>query len=300
MKTREDYISSSSEYFVYLPSVAAKETFFYPVCTGNFVYKAGYYLRRASYDSFLLMYVRSGQLTVEYDDKKENVRAGSFVLLDCYKKHAYYSDTGWESIWCHFDGPVARSYFNLVIESAGHVFSLPNPYTVVQKLTEIYRVFANGEAIREAFLSRLLTDILTEILLAAPAGKVPVQAEIVNSSKVDAMHSANDWSEVQVSSMEGIISYIHEHFAEALTVNQLAKMAGLSQYYFIRLFKKTLSYTPHEYIINIRISTAKYLLTTTQLSVKEICFITGFSSESAFCTAFKKHTGLAPAEYRKI
>lgn len=299
MKTREEYISSTSQYFVYLPSVSAKETFFYPVCTGDFVYKAGYTLRRASYDSFLLMYVRSGQLTVEYDDKKEAVRAGSFVLLDCYKKHAYYSETGWESVWCHFDGPVARSYFNLVIENADHVFQLPNPYPVVQKMMEIYGVFANGEAIREALLSRQLTDILTEILLSVLLNQVQ-QVGKTELPQIKAGYSTSVLSATPAGGMEKIVSFIHGHFAEDVSVSQLAQMAGLSQYYFIRVFKKTLSYTPHEYIINIRISTAKYLLTTTGLSVKEICFMTGFSSESTFCTVFKKHTGLAPAEYRKF
>ena len=93
MKSKEEHISYESEYYVCLASAAAKQAFFYPVCVGKFIYEAGYKLYRQSFDSYLLMYISSGKLTVEYDDQKIDVSEGEFVLLDCYKKHAYYSES---------------------------------------------------------------------------------------------------------------------------------------------------------------------------------------------------------------
>ena len=58
------------------------------------------------------------------------------------------------------------------------------------------------------------------------------------------------------------------------------------------------AHSPHEYLINIRMTSARYLLRCTDLSVKDICFNTGFSGESVFCNAFKKHHGMTPKEYR--
>ena len=46
---------------------------------------------------------------------------------------------------------------------------------------------------------------------------------------------------------EEIIAYINEHFAEKFSVEELAAQAGLSQYHFIRVFKKETGFTPHEY-----------------------------------------------------
>lgn len=63
MKTSEKNVSRKSEYFVYVPSEAAQKTFFYPICTGNFIYEPGYRLERESYDSFLLMFIQRGTLT---------------------------------------------------------------------------------------------------------------------------------------------------------------------------------------------------------------------------------------------
>ena len=103
MKVSESRIAAESDYYIYSPSVIAQNTFFYPICTGHFIYEPYYELHRTSYDSYLLMYIQKGQFILEYEGIKKTVAAGSFVLLDCYRPHAYYSDTGWESIWCHFD-----------------------------------------------------------------------------------------------------------------------------------------------------------------------------------------------------
>ena len=60
MKSLEPHIAPSSEYFQYTPSLTAQNTFFYPICTGNFLYESGYELHRNSFDSFLLMYISHG------------------------------------------------------------------------------------------------------------------------------------------------------------------------------------------------------------------------------------------------
>lgn len=277
MKSCEKFISLESDYYVHLPGAAARRAFFYPTYIGHFFYEPGYMLRRNAFDSFLLMYIYAGQFTLEYSDAKQTVNAGSFVLLDCYKPHAYYTDTGWESLWFHFDGPVARDHYELIAGHLGHVFSLTSPYPVLNKLNALYQTFYKGNAIKEPLLSRQITDILTTLLLCTPS-KQGVFAH--------------------TETMEGIVSYIHEHYTENLSVQSLADQAMLSPYHFIRMFKKETGFTPHEYIRNIRLSTARYLLKTTRLPVKQICFRTGFSNESVFCTAFKNNWGLTPSEYR--
>lgn len=93
-------------------------------------------------------------------------------------------------------------------------------------------------------------------------------------------------------------SYINEHFADNITVEELAERAMISPYYFIRIFKNETGFTPHEYIVSVRINTAKYLLKNTRLTIKNIGFQTGFSCENVFCSAFKKHVGITPAAFR--
>ena len=213
--------------------------------------------------------------SLEYEGKKQTAGMGSFVLLDCYRPHAYYSDTGWESIWCHFDGQMARAYYDLTVSYLGNIFTLVDDYPVLNKMTAIYQTFAEGRPIREALLSKQLTDIWTALLMD--------QAERPGSGKVGRV---SVWEGDSIG-MENVISYINEHFTGKITIQTLAEQAMLSQYHFIRMFKSYTSFTPHEYIVNIRISAAKYMLKNTSLSVKDIGLDAGFPSESAFCTAFK-------------
>ena len=101
-----------------------------------------------------------------------------------------------------------------------------------------------------------------------------------------------------LSIIEDSIAYINEHITQDLTLDHLAAQATLSPFYFSRLFKKETGFSPHNYIITTRINNAKYLLRTSDASVKTICFETGFTSESSFCTAFRRETGLSPSQYR--
>jgi AraC family transcriptional regulator len=277
LRVYDEFISNKSDYYAYSPSAIAQKMFFYPVCAGQFCYLPGYSIRRTSFDSFLLMYVSRGELTVEYGNKRAQAVAGEFVLIDCYQPHAYHSTVGWDSVWCHFDGPLARNYYEYIVLRMGNIFSLEHPETTVQRLRDIYQTFASGAVIKEAALSGQITDIMTQILLS--------------DSKRGKMAESG-------SSMDEIVSYINEHFAENISIPRLAERAMLSQYHFIRVFKRETGFTPHEYIINTRISTAKYMLKNKHLSVKDVCYKTGFSSESVFCSCFKKRVGLTPAMYR--
>ena len=279
MKSCENHVAEKSDYYIYSPSKTAREVFLYPLQCGRFIYEPGYYLRRDSYDNFLLMYVQKGEMTLELDGTVYPAKEGSFLLIDCYKLHTYYTDTGCECLWCHFDGSTARGYYQIAAGHLGNVFTLTNPHPAVSRLSAIHDIFSTGKAVREALTAKYLTDILTAFLLHSP----------LKENSLDYAGMA-----------EEIIAYINEHFAESISVNDLAGLAGLSQYHFIRIFKKETGFTPHEYIVNTRIMTARYLLKNSRLPVKDICFNTGFSSESVFCNAFKKHQGLTPAEYRSL
>ena len=58
MKSHEPFIEPESTYYVYSPSLLGRSMFFYPLTCGHFFYAPGYHLHRASFDSFLLIYVK--------------------------------------------------------------------------------------------------------------------------------------------------------------------------------------------------------------------------------------------------
>lgn len=100
-------------------------------------------------------------------------------------------------------------------------------------------------------------------------------------------------------SMLKVISYIHEHYAERITINDLAKIACFSRSTFIRRFVDVCKISPFDYIMNRRIAAAEYMLLSTSYSLGEIASKTGFYDATHLSHAFKKQKGISPAKYRK-
>lgn len=98
--------------------------------------------------------------------------------------------------------------------------------------------------------------------------------------------------------LQQIIEYINEHLDCNLKVIELAEIAQISPYHFIRLFKQATNQTPLQYILQRRIEKGKYLLQHTQLSTEEIAAMVGFCDRSHFAKYLKRFTGLTPKQFQ--
>jgi len=97
-----------------------------------------------------------------------------------------------------------------------------------------------------------------------------------------------------------IIEYMHQHFAQKITVEMLAKKVNMSKSHFIRIFKKVTGLSPMDYLINIRIEKAKKLLSAGSKNISEISLLCGFNSLSHFSSTFSKHVGISPSKYNSM
>lgn len=95
-----------------------------------------------------------------------------------------------------------------------------------------------------------------------------------------------------------ITQRIEEDLARKLTVEELAREAGLSRSHFSRAFQAATGQTPQEFIIYRRVCRARDLLAQDDRSIAEIAAATGFSSQAHLSTAFRKRLDLTPARYR--
>lgn len=93
--------------------------------------------------------------------------------------------------------------------------------------------------------------------------------------------------------------YIAIHIKEKLSITQLARQAGYTEYYFSHKFKNEIGYSVSDYIKREKIRQAKLLLSGTQMSIQEISDELSFGSRSYFSSSFQKETGLSPSEYRE-
>jgi AraC-like DNA-binding protein len=88
------------------------------------------------------------------------------------------------------------------------------------------------------------------------------------------------------------------HYAEPLTVEDLARAAGYSRAHFSQEFRRAYGQSPHVYLLTRRLERAAALLRTTDYSVLEICLGVGLSSVGSFTTSFARMYGRTPTQYR--
>ena len=92
--------------------------------------------------------------------------------------------------------------------------------------------------------------------------------------------------------------YIHEHYAEKITISELAAAAFLSERECFRVFHDYLHMTPVEYMKNYRLQTACRMLAKGQEPVTSISYACGLGSNSYFGKVFREYMGCTPTEYR--
>lgn len=95
------------------------------------------------------------------------------------------------------------------------------------------------------------------------------------------------------------LAYMNRHLDEKITIAQLATIAHLSQYHFIRSFRSAYELTPLQYLTRLRLKKASLLLKKSDTSVGSIVLRCGFENESSFIRLYKKEFRMTPIAYRK-
>jgi AraC family transcriptional regulator len=97
-----------------------------------------------------------------------------------------------------------------------------------------------------------------------------------------------------------VLDYISTNIDKEITLAQLAEVAGFSVFHFARTFTRAMGVSPHSYVSRIRLENAMVEIAAGKLSLAEIAFNAGFSSQASFTRAFYRVTGLTPGEYRTL
>lgn len=96
-----------------------------------------------------------------------------------------------------------------------------------------------------------------------------------------------------------ILAYLQEHYTEKLSLKEVADHVHISPGECCRFFKKNMSCTIFDYLIDYRLDKSTDLLLHSDASVSQIAFETGFGSSSYYIEKFRKKTGMTPGEFRR-
>jgi AraC family transcriptional regulator len=161
---------------------------------------------------------------------------------------------------------------------------------------------------KDPFLTSLAEKLLLELSLGHRASSLLVQGV----AQALAVHLARNYTtlsgplkdQMKGSGLPGltlrkIVDLMTRHFEDEFSLQRLADEAGMSEFHFSRLFKRTTGRSPSQYFISLKMEKAQTLLQKTRKSVIEIALDLGYTSPSHFAHVFRRETGLSPAAFRR-
>jgi AraC family transcriptional regulator len=95
-----------------------------------------------------------------------------------------------------------------------------------------------------------------------------------------------------------VVRHLESSTPQSARLEELARMAGLSRYHFLRAFKSVTGVTPHQWVLRARLRDAAHRLATSRAAVTEIALDAGFSDLSNFIRSFGAEYGVSPRRYR--
>lgn len=99
--------------------------------------------------------------------------------------------------------------------------------------------------------------------------------------------------------MHLLLDYVHAHYSERISLEDLARTAAISKTEVMRCFKSIIGKSPVRYLKEYRLRQAAYLLAHTERSVEQVCESCGFEDSSYFAKSFRAQYRMTPTEYRR-
>lgn len=285
-KCTEPGVRLESDRFFNTPSATACQLFYYITRCGHYFCTPEYdftddceVARQPSHRNSMLIYVCAGSMYVENAGKSSIIMPGQVALLDCSLPHHYYARENSEFLWMHLEGCNIKEFFAYIHTTYADrpAFTPPSSQTTKSSMLQLIHSLRLPGRMSEGEQSQRIHRLLCELIV------IP-----------HAMQQADD-----TDAVSQIIDYITQHLFEDISVSDIAASINLSPSHLSRLFKARTGFSPHEFITLRRIDTAKELLLTTKLSVKQIAFRVGYHSEANFITSFSSKTSLTPAVFRR-
>lgn len=252
-------------------------------------YEAGKYQNRHSSDSY------GERIVLHYEIEYIVESSSGYIITD-----GIPIQTIPQTVFFRFPGMIVEgigAYHSLFVEFEQN--ELKEKPAFLETLPLVYHNlddnFSNEEFFRSLNLPKYASN--AEKLLWK-AKMLQMLAHLILHKTEDPHLELQKRDEKRLLPIRKAIAYVRQHYAEKITLQDLADSAGYSSYYFCKLFKEVTKLTPMQYVVRYRIERAEKKLLISDSSAEAIMLETGFHNYGYFCRTFKQIYGLAPQDYR--
>jgi AraC family transcriptional regulator len=171
-------------------------------------------------------------------------------------------------------------------EDAGHT---PEDDPVIQRLSD---ALAAAEAAQDRHSGICADALRLAILTRQFSGQAASLAGVVADHGGRNVRSLQNWR------LKRVLQYVDDHLTAKITLQDLARVAGLSRMHFAAQFRAAVGMRPHQYLLKRRIERAEALLKRAEISLVEVALTVGFQTQAHFTTVFKRFAGDTPYQWR--
>ena len=240
-------------------------------CTGYEVLQSGDVRVGCRLDYYILV-VEQGAVKLQCAGQSTDLSAQNMIIIPPDTHYRYIAEGGCNYYWMHITGYDAER----VIKNCGL------PLCSRQRVNGTDRLKLLFKQLFETYSNQ------DDLFISESAGQVLRILSVIGRSV------GSD----QGGHFEDSVLYMHRHYAEPITIEQLAAREKKSVSQYRKTFTAQFGMSPKQYLINLRMSTARHLLRTTDDKVELVAKQCGYDDYHYFCRLFRKYAGCTPSEYR--
>ncbi|GGH85871.1 AraC-like DNA-binding protein [Pullulanibacillus pueri] len=279
----QEYSHEYADHWFYTPSPFEKASGIWPIRAGRTSSKPHYKIGPRFITYYSLHFVLDGKGEFSQGAFKKTLRPGDIFCLYPKQTHQYRTDPKHclQMFWFAFDGRQAQSLLQRIglnehspfiadliskevrstIEDLGNKFSDLKESEILDRISLIYKLFyqLSNRALEKNLVKKI---------------------------------TSQNW-------LKRSIDYMNTHYAEGISVTDVAKYVGLHRSYFTSSFIKKMNMGPLQYLLSLKMNKASHMLKATNYTITEIALSIGYSDLYSFSRAFKSYFGQSPKQFRE-
>jgi AraC-like DNA-binding protein len=244
------------------------------------------------HEAYEMYYMISGERYYFIKDRTYRIQPGDLVLIDKLVLHKTQTITpSHERVLIQFEDRFVAPIMEASDWSFRPLFEHP-----------VIRLNIRQQAVIESLLNRMLEESRADTPESPLYVKLALAELLLYASRCireqAGAPSRTEPNNPMFERVSAVASYINEHYAERLSLTQLAERFHINPYYLSRIFTKVTGFSFVEYVNLVRLKEAQKLLAGGGLNVTQVAEAVGFESLSHFGRVFKASVGVSPNAYR--
>ena len=258
------------------------------------------------HDFIEIIYGVRGTFSASMSDGEYEIHEGDMLLINVNEVHAFHHTEPCEYYCLQFDPAI---FFSSPNYSTGAKYILPYLMSTARTPASTnLSVIARKEELDKTDIPKYVCDYHKEYMEKAPGYELAIRADIYRvflwylrrmEQHGIPFASASNIRQDDMIRLKNVLDHIHANYMNPIRAEDMAKMCNMSYSYFSRFFRNALGRTFSDYLLYVRLTEAEKMLITTEKSINQIAFDTGFSTSSYFITQFKKHRNTTPKQLKQ-